>query len=98
MIVRQRKVSKLFLVGVKNKTAKVKLENLDMSFEDEIYSSGSSVRTLSAETLTKDLTIFDEWSLSVDLKLPNRSTTKWRKFFSYQYSWATGVWGDLRNK
>ena len=57
----------------KNETAKVK---------HKVYSSGSSVSTLSSEILAKELTICEEWKLSIDLKLPNRSTTEWRNIFS----------------
>ena len=48
----------------------------------EIYSSGTPVRTLNAETLVEDLTICEEWKLSIDLKLPNQSATEWRNILS----------------
>ena len=60
-------------MNVKKETAKVK---------HEVYSSGSSVTTLSTKTLAEDLTICEDWKLSIDFKLPNRSTTEWRNMFS----------------
>ena len=39
---------------------------------------------LSTKTVAKDLTICEEWNLSIDLKLPNRSTSEWRKVFTFQ--------------
>ena len=56
----------------------------------EVYSSGSSVTTLSTKTLAEDLTICEEWKLSIDLKLPNRSTTEWRNIFSLYVDKSTG--------
>ena len=70
-----------FSVEVKNETSKVK---------QMAYSSGSSVTTLSTGTLAKDLTICEEWDLSIDLKLPNRSTTEWRNIFSLYVNTITG--------
>ena len=60
---------------VENKTAKIK---------HETYSSGSSATTLRPNTLATRLTICEEWKLSIDLKLPNQSTTEWRQIFSLQ--------------
>ena len=65
----------------KNETAKVK---------HEVYSSGSSVTTLSTKTLAENLTICEEWKLSIDLKLPNRSTTEWRNIFVLYDDKSTG--------
>ena len=48
----------------------------------EVYSSGVSIKTLSRKTLARDLAVCEEWKLSIDLKLPNRSITKWRNVFS----------------
>ena len=36
------------------------------------------------KTLVEDLTICEEWDLSVDLKMSNQSTTEWKKVFSLQ--------------
>ena len=68
---------------VKNETAKVK---------DEVFSSGPSVTTLSTKInlLATDLAICEEWSLSIDVKVPNRSTTKWRKICSLYVDKNTG--------
>ena len=68
-------------MNVKKETAKVK---------HEVYSSGSSVTTLSTKTLAEDLTICEEWKLSIDLKLPNRSTTEWRNIFVLYDDKSTG--------
>ena len=48
----------------------------------QLYSSGSSVSTLSTDILAEKLTLCEEWSLSTDLKLPNRSTTELTNLFS----------------
>ena len=48
----------------------------------KVYSSGSLVSTLNTEILAKKVTLCKEWSLSTDLKFPNRSTTELRNFFS----------------
>ena len=56
----------------------------------EVYSSGSSVTTLSTKTLAENLTICEEWKLSIDLKLPNRSTTERRNMFSLYVDKNTG--------
>ena len=56
----------------KNETTSVK----------KVYSSGTSVSTLNSKILADKLTLCEEWSLSTDLKLPNRSTTGLRNFFS----------------
>ena len=81
---------KYFSVEAKNETTKV---------EEKIYSSGLSVSTLSTDTLAKDIKICEEWNLSIDLKLPNRSTKDWIKVFSFQFNWhnttTTGIIGDL---
>ena len=63
-------------MNVKKETAKVK---------HEVYSSGSSVTTLSTKTLAENLTICEEWKLSIDLNLPNRSTTEWKNIFSLYF-------------
>ena len=68
-------------MNVKKETAKVK---------HEVYSSGSSVTTLSTKTLAEDLTICEEWKLSIDLNLPNRSTTEWKNIFSLYVDKNTG--------
>ena len=47
-----------------------------------VYSSGSSETSLSTEKLAGNLTICKEWIISIDLKLPNRSTTERRNIFS----------------
>ena len=65
----------------KNETAKVK---------HEVYSSGSAVTTLRTKTLAESLTICKEWKLSIDLKLPNQSTTEWRNIFSLYNGANTG--------
>ena len=77
----KKKCIKEFSVDVKKETAKVK---------HEVYSSGSSVTTLSTKTLAEDLTICEEWKLSIDLKLPNRSTTEWKNIFSLYVDKNTG--------
>ena len=59
----------------KNETSKIK---------QKAYSSGLSARTLRTEILAQDLAICEEWNISIDLKLPNRSMTKWTKIFSTQ--------------
>ena len=56
----------------------------------EVYSSGSSVTTLDTKTLAENLTICEEWKLSIDLKLPNRSTTEWKNIFSLYVDKNTG--------
>ena len=56
----------------------------------EVYSSGSSVTTLDTKTLAKDLTICEEWKLSIDLNLPNRSTTEWGNMLSLYVDKNTG--------
>ena len=48
-----------------------------LNVKHEVYSSSSSVTTLSTKTLAEDLNICKEWKLSIDLKLPNRSTAGW---------------------
>ena len=58
------------------------MESKNAEIKDEAYSSGSSITTVSTMKLAEDLTICDEWKLSIDLKLPNRSTTEWRNIFS----------------
>ena len=68
-------------VDVKKETTKV---------QHEVYSSGSSLTTLSTKTLAEDLTICEEWKLSIDLKLPNRSTKEWRNMFSLYTDKNTG--------
>ena len=60
---------------VKNETSKV---------NQKAYSSGPLVKTLNTEILSEDLTVCEEWSLSIDIKLPNRSIPKWKKVFSIQ--------------
>ena len=59
-----------------------------------VYSSGSSVTTLSTDILAKDLTLCEEWNLSIDLKVPSRSMAKWRKIFSVQVNETTHLKGD----
>ena len=58
--------------------------------QHEVYSSSSSLTTLSTKTLAEDLTICDEWKLSIDLKLPNRSKTEWKNIFSLYVDKNTG--------
>ena len=41
------------------------------------------------KTLPKDLTLCEEWSLSIDLKLPSRSTKEWSKLFSLHNNGGT---------
>ena len=74
---------------VKKETVKVK---------HEIYSSGSAITTLRTKTLAEGLTICEEWTLSIDLKLPNRSETGWRNIFSLYGDKNTGPirWLDQR--
>ena len=66
---------------VKKETTKV---------QHEVYSSGPSVTTLSTKTLAEDLTICEEWKLSIDLKLPNGSITEWRNIFGLYVDKSTG--------
>ena len=56
----------------------------------EVYSSGSSVTTLSTKTLAEDLTICEDWMLLIDLKLPNRSATDLRSIFGLYIDKNTG--------
>ena len=56
----------------------------------EVYSSGSSVTILDTKTLAEDLTICEEWKLSIDLKLPNRSTKEWTNIFVLYGDKSTG--------
>ena len=65
----------------KNETSKIKHRE---------YSSGSSVRELGTEILAENLTICEDWSLSIDLKLTNRSTTERRNIFSLYVNKNTG--------
>ena len=69
---------------IKNDTSKV---------EHNVYSSSSSETTLNTETLAKDLHICEEWNLSIDLKLPNRSVTEWTNVFSIQVIETTDLTG-----
>ena len=66
---------------VKKETTKV---------QHEVYSSGSSLTTLSTNTLAEDLTICEEWKLSIDLKFLNGSTTEWRNIFGLYVDKNTG--------
>ena len=72
---------------IKNDTSKV---------EHNVYSSSSSETTLNTETLAKDLHICEEWNLSIDLKLPNRSVTEWSNAFSVQVIETTDLTGGSR--
>ena len=56
--------------------------NKKVHLNHKAYSSDMSVIEHSKEILAENLTICEDWSLSVDLKLPNRSTTEWRSIFS----------------
>ena len=72
-----------FLVDVKNKTTELK---------HKFYTFGSSVTTLSTKTLATNLTLCEEFNLSIDLKMSNRSTSSWTKVFSLQIersSWSS---------
>ena len=64
------------------KSKKVKLNH-------EAYSSGSSLTKLTTERLAKNITICEEWTLSIDLKLPSRSITEWRNIFGLYVSTNT---------
>ena len=72
---------KKFSVDVEKETTKV---------QHEVYSSSSSLTTLSTKTLAEDLTICEEWKLSIDLKLPNGSITEWRNIFGLYVDKSTG--------
>ena len=50
--------------------------------KNEVFSFNSSVTTFSTKTLAKDLTMCEDWILSIDLELLNHSTTEWRNIFS----------------
>ena len=54
----------------------------EVNSNHKAYSSGSLVTILSTETLAEHLTLCKDWNLSIDLKLPNRSSTEWRNIFS----------------
>ena len=55
----------------------------------DIYSSGSSINTLSSKYLATGLTIPENWCLSIDLKLPDQSTAKWKNVFGFQVEGTT---------
>ena len=77
------------MFSVETKSKKSKLEH-------KAYSSSSSVTTLSTETLAEDLHICEDWNLSIDLKLPERSMTEWRKIFGVQVNETTDLTGGSR--
>ena len=58
------------------------MELKNSEVKHEVYSSGSSVTKLSTEELAANQSICEEWSLSIDLKLHNRSSTQWTSIFS----------------
>ena len=66
--------------------AKIKNEKLD----HKTYASDSLVTTFSTEILSENMTICKEWKLSIDLKLPNRSTKEWRNIFVLYDDKSTG--------
>ena len=51
------------------------------------------MKTLSTEILAQDMTICEEWSLSIDLKLPNRSMTNLTNIFNAQVNGTTDLTG-----
>ena len=57
---------------------------VENTIKHKTYSSGSSVTTLTPNTLATGLTLCEEWKLSIDLKLPDQSMTEWRQVFSLQ--------------
>ena len=57
-----------------------------------MFSSGSSHTAISTETLATDLTILEDWDLSIDLKLPAQSTALWKNVFGIQ---VEGIENDL---
>ena len=99
------KTLKLFSVEVKNEMAKLNHEIYSSSssvttFRTEILTDekflnfqkvhGVSLPGDTTEVLATDLTICEDWKLSIDLKLPNRSTTEWKNIFSLYAHKKTG--------
>ena len=95
----------MFSVEAKNETAKVNHEVYSSSssatmFRTEILTNGhflnfqnvhgASLPDDITEILADDLTICEEWNLSIDLKLPNRSKTEWKTIFSLYADKKTG--------
>ena len=60
------------------------------------FATGSAVTNLMTAVLAHDLTICEEWNLSIDLKLTNRSTSEWTKVFSVQVLETTDLTGESR--
>ena len=67
-----------------SKNLKNETTETDESKTEKVYSSGSSVMALGTQPVYTGFMICEDWALSVDLKLTNQSTTKWRKVFSLQ--------------
>ena len=56
----------------------------------KIFSSGSSVtKMIGTKTLKTGLKLCEDWDLSIDLKLPNQSTTQWKNVFGLQVEGTT---------
>merc|ERR1712048_1203469 len=51
---------------------------------NKLYSSGSSVTILSTTKLATNLTICEEFNLSIDLRLRNQSISEWITIFSLE--------------
>ena len=60
------------------------------------FASGSTVTSLTTGILAQDLTVCEEWNLSIDLNLPNRSMTEWTRVFSAEVSETTDLTGGSR--
>ena len=53
--------------------------------KNKVFSSGPSVsKIVETKTLTKGLTLCEDWDLTIDLKLPSQSTIKWGNIFGLQ--------------
>ena len=53
--------------------------------KNKVFSSGPSVsKIVETKTLKKGLTLCEDWDLSIDLKLPSQSTSKWGNIFGLQ--------------
>ena len=104
--IKELRIWKLLSVETKNETAKVNHEVYSSSssvtrfstkvISNEQFLNFKKIRLAllpndTTEVLADDLTICEEWNLSIDLKLPNRSTKEWKNIFSLYVDNSTGV-------
>ena len=60
------------------------LKNVKFSSVPLVFSSGPSPFQITENTIATGLTIYEDWELSVDLKIPAKSTAGWKNVFGLQ--------------